>query len=248
MTRTNGALGTAKARAAVPAPRSRPSPDLVVLVGMGSLLALLAVAIVAALLLIVDVNDDAVRLTDREVQYTTAISAAALNAKAIANDERGFLLSGNTEFIEELDVRTGNARAAFAVAASVADTDAQHDAVIEANAGFERWVSALRAETAAFQAGDREEAVASSLGPTRALRKTYERSLAQAQSLGADSIQATSRSVSDASRRSIVILLAYLVIALAIGVFVTIWVLRTVLRLDARPAAARRGGDPSRER
>lgn len=249
MTRTNGTLGTAtKPRAGVQPRRARPSPDLVVLVGMGSLLALLAVAIVAALLLIVDVNDDATRLTDREIQYATAISAAALNAKAIANDERGFLLSGRTEFIDELDVRTGNARAAFAVAASVADTAAQHDAAIDANAGFERWVSALRADTATFQSGDQEEAVATSLGPTRALRKTYERSLAQAQSLGADSIQSASRSVSDTSRRSVVILLAYLVVALAIGVFVTGWVLRTVLRPTLELPQPGAGGDSARIR
>ena len=208
----------------------RLSPDLGLLVGMGSLLALLAVAIVAALLLIVDLNDDTTELTDNQIEYTTAINAAALNAKAIANDERGFLLSGNPEFIQELETRTGRARAAFAVAASEADSDAQRQAVIDANAGFERWLNELRRETATFRAGDREKAVAISLGPTRTLRKTYERSLAHAQDLGVDAVQSAGTSVSDASTRSVAILLAYLVVALAIGIVVTWWVLRKVLR------------------
>jgi hypothetical protein len=207
----------------------RLSPDLGLLFGMGSLLALLAVAIVAAVLLIVDLNDDGTQLTDNEIQYATAINAAALNAKAIANDERGFLLSGNPEFVHEVETRTGRARAAFAVAASEADSDAQRQAVIEANAGFERWLRALRGELATFRAGDRERAVATSLGPTRTLRKRYERLLAHAQELGADAVLAGS-SVSSVSTRSVAILLGYLVVALAIGIVVTGWVVRKVLR------------------
>ena len=223
--------------------RGRLSPDLGVLVGMGSLLALLAVAIVAALLLIVDLNDDATQLTENQIQYATAIDAAALNAKAIANDERGFLLSGNPEFVEQLETRTGNARAAFAVASSEADNDAQRQAVFVANAGFERWLRALRGEIATFRAGDREKAVATSLGRTRALRKTYEKSLARAQDLGVEAVQSARSSVSARSTRSVAILLAYLVAALAIGIGVTGWVVRKVLRrrpseqigVDARP-------------
>ena len=208
----------------------RLSPDLGVLVGMGSLLALLAVAIVAALLLIVELNDDATQLTDNQVQYATAIDAAALNAKAIANDERGFLLSGNPEFVEELETRRGNARAAFAVALSEADNDAQRQAVIEANAGFEDWLRALRSEITTFRAGYRRKAVVTSLGPTRDLRKTYETSIAHAQDLGVDAVQSARSSVSATSTRSVAILLAYLVVALAIGMVVTGWVVRKVLR------------------
>jgi methyl-accepting chemotaxis protein len=221
--------GTVKRPLALAPPRApRLSPDVQVVVGIVSLLALLAVAIVTAVLLIVDVKDDATQLTEREVLYATAISAAALNAKAIANDERGFLLSGRREFIRELDVRIGNARAAFAVASSSADTAAQHEAVVEANVGFERWVAALNEETAIYEAGEREEAVETSLGPTRALRKAYERSLARAQALGADSLESAQGSVSATTRRSIVILLAYLVLALAVGIFVARSILRTL--------------------
>jgi CHASE3 domain sensor protein len=223
--------------------RGRLSPDLGVLVGMGSLLALLAVAIVAAVLLIVDLNDDATQLTDSQIQYATAIDAAALNAKAIANDERGFLLSGNPEFVEELETRTGNARAAFAVALSESDNDAQRQAVIAATAGFERWLRAVRGEIAIYRAGDLERAVATSLGRTRTLRKTYEKSLAHAQDLGVDAVQSARSSVSARSTRSVAILLAYLIVALAIGIGVTGWVVRKVLRrrpseqigVDARP-------------
>jgi methyl-accepting chemotaxis protein len=211
-------------------------PEARVLVGMGSLLVLVAVAILAAVLLMVGLNDDATQLTDNQVQYATAIDAAALNAKAMANHERGFLLSGNPEFIREIDRETGKARAALIVAANEATGTAQYDAVIEANAGFERWVVALRRETERFQAGDREQAVKTSLGPTRALRKSYERSLARAQALGVDAVQSARSSVSSAARISIAILLGYLVFALAVGILVTWWVVRTALRSAREPA------------
>jgi hypothetical protein len=38
----------------------------------------------------------------------------------------------------------------------------------------------MRGEAVTFQAGDRRGAIAASLGPDRALRKSYERSLANA--------------------------------------------------------------------
>jgi methyl-accepting chemotaxis protein len=196
---------------------------------MLTLLALVAAAIAGAVLLIVDLNNDATQFTDRQVEYATAIQAAALNAKGIANDERGFLLSGEREFIREIDVRTGNARAAFSVAADAAEGP-QREAVAQAHEGFEHWVQAVRLETATFQAGNREQAVSASLGPTRALRKSYERSLARARALGVNAIESGRSSVAATSSRSVTILLAYLLVALAIGIVLTLWVVRTVLR------------------
>jgi len=118
-----------------------------------------------------------------------SVAAAALTAKGIANDERGFLMTGNGRFIEEADRRVQRARASFAVSAAAASGRGQQDAVAEARAGFERWVSAVRREFAAFRSGDRRGPTAASLGPNRALRKRYEAARARAQALGIGAIR-----------------------------------------------------------
>jgi hypothetical protein len=65
-----------------------------VLAGVGALLALLAVAVAVAVILIVSLEDDANELSQRHVLYAAAIHEAALSAKGMANDQRGYLLSG----------------------------------------------------------------------------------------------------------------------------------------------------------
>ena len=86
-----------------------------------------------------------------------------------------------------------------------------------------------------------------SLGPDRELRKSYEASLARAQTLGANSIQSAQNSVAAASSRSVRILLTYLLIAMTIGVGVAYWLVRSIaipvyrlvtLLTDAQPFAA----------
>ena len=208
----------------------RLTPDLQVLVGIGGLLALVAAAVVMAVLLIVGLRNDAAELAGSQVEYATAVETAALNAKGIANDERGFLMSGRAEFLRQIEDRTAAARAAFAAAALEAGDGPRRRAVDEASAGFERWIDALNAELVTFRAGDREAAVTASLGPTRALRKTYEASLARADALGHRGIESATSSVSATSSRSVAILLVYLLVALTAGVGVTLWIVRAILR------------------
>jgi methyl-accepting chemotaxis protein len=98
--------------------RHRLASDVQVLIGVGSLLALLAVAVGLAVILIVSFEDDATGDARRHVLYATAINEAALSAKGIANDQRGFLLSGNPEYLGEIRARTTEARSAFALAAT----------------------------------------------------------------------------------------------------------------------------------
>jgi methyl-accepting chemotaxis protein len=202
-----------------------------VLVGMGIPLGLMAVAILVGAVLMFGLRQDATHLTDSQIQYATAINAAAVNAKAIANDERGFLLSGSREFIRQLDNRTIRAREAFAVAMSEADSRDQRRAVRAANEGFEAWIHALHEETAIFDAGDRERAIEISLTSTRTMRKEYETSLAHAQDLGVDAIQSGRSEVSESATRSLEIVLGYLVVALVLGAAVAAWI---VLRLRRR--------------
>ena len=209
--------------------RRRLGSDLQVLIGVGGLLALLALAVGVAAFLIVSLEDDT-DVSNRHVQYATAIHEAALSAKSMANEQRGFLLSKDPEYLEQLETDNVDARSAFASAAGSAVSAAQRDAVAEARAGFERWLRALRADIAAFQSGDEDSAVQGSLGATRQLRKTYERSLADAYALGVRSIDSANSSLSTSASRGVTILLVYLAIALVIGVAVALWVVRAILK------------------
>jgi methyl-accepting chemotaxis protein len=201
-----------------------------VAVAIGSLVAMVAVCILVAVLLIVGLKEDQAQITTREVPYASAIAAAALSAKGIANDERGFLLTRDPKFIDELERRMGSARVAFDAAADAADTDEQRQAVADARSGFEQWVRALRSELATFQASTRRIETEAAIAPARELRKTYESSLAKADAQATSAIQSRETSVSDAASRSVIILLACLPIALVIGCAIALWIVRTILR------------------
>jgi CHASE3 domain sensor protein len=210
--------------------RRRVTPDPRVLIGLGSLVALLAGAVGVAVFLIAALEGDTRDLSDRPFQYATAIHQAALDAKALANHERGFLISGDEEFVEQLEVEAADARAAFTAAERYAVDARVRQATVEARAGFERWLTSSQRDITAFRAGDEEAAIKSSLTTTRELRKTYEESLRRAHALGLQSIDAARNSLSESASRSVTLLLVYLAVALVAGVAVAIWVVRWILR------------------
>ena len=209
--------------------RHRLASEVQVLIGVGSLLALLAVAVGLAVLLIVSFEDDATDDAQRHVLYATAIHEAALDAKSIANHQRGFLLSGDPEFSIEIRNETAAARSKFTLAESYA-VDSQRAAVEKSRAEFERWLVAMQGDLATHRLGDRERAIDDSLGATRQLRKTYEQSLAHAYALGVRSIESATDSLSSSATRSVTFLLTYLALALVVGVAVALWVVRAILK------------------
>jgi hypothetical protein len=118
---------------------------------------------------------------------------------------------------------TVEARSALAAAEGYAVGASQREYVDAARAGFERWLRALYSDIAAYRRGSQDQAIQASLGSTRQLCKTCERSLADAYALGARSIESATSSLSSSASRSVTILLVYLVIALLIGLGVTMW-------------------------
>jgi CHASE3 domain sensor protein len=116
--------------------RFRPPFAAQVGLGLGGLLALLLIAITVALIMVVTVRQDESSISDRDLPYGSAVAAAALNAKGIATDQRGFLLTGDQSFITEAGQRVSDARTAFAAAQNVATTAAQRDAIRHASTGF----------------------------------------------------------------------------------------------------------------
>jgi methyl-accepting chemotaxis protein len=216
--------------ASQPARKRRLRPRLAVRVslGLGGLLALLIAAITVALIMVVTVRHDQTSLSDRDVPYANAVATAALNAKGIATDERGFLLTGDQRFIAEADQRVSDARTAFVAAVNAATNAVQRDAVHRAYSGFEGWVQAVYNEFASFKAGHHSAAITDSLGPERTMRKSYEHSLATAQAAGQRTIDSASNSASATSSRSMIILVATLIVAIVLGSAVVYWLFHTI--------------------
>jgi CHASE3 domain sensor protein len=194
------------------------------LAAIGLLLAVLAVSIVVAVVSIVSLDSDRTVLQGTNVPYSVAIATAALNAKGMANDERGYLLSGRREFLDLLDQHLLNVRTAFAAAAFAADGARQHGAVDQAHARFERWVLAIRGQFKAFQAGRRAAAARAALGQGREQRRSYEVALVDAEVAGLTPIELKNNPL--VSTGWVAILLLYLLLAVAICVALTVWLLR----------------------
>jgi CHASE3 domain sensor protein len=193
------------------------------LAAIGLLLAVLAVSILLAVVSIVSLRSDRTVLQDTNVPYSVAIATAALNAKGMANDERGYLLSGRREFLDLLDQHLLNVRTAFAAAAFAADGARQHGAVEQSHARFERWVLAIRGQFKAFQSGRREAAARAALGQGREQRRSYEASLVDAEAAGLTPIKLNNPFVSTGW---VAFLLLSLLLAVAICVALTVWLLR----------------------
>jgi CHASE3 domain sensor protein len=194
------------------------------LAAIGLLLAVLAVSILLAVVSIVSLRSDRTVLQDTNVPYAVAIATAALNAKGMANDERGYLLSGRREFLDLLDQHLLNVRTAFASAAFAADGARQHGAVDQAHARFERWVLAIRGQFKAFQTGRRAAAARAALGQGREQRRSYEASLVDAEAAGLTPIELRNNPL--VSTGWVAILLVSLLLAVAICVALTVWLLR----------------------
>jgi methyl-accepting chemotaxis protein len=210
-----------------PTPNER-STDLKVVAAAAILVGLVAVAVALAATFVVALTSGA-NAVEGQARYSAAVDAAALHAKGMANNERGFLIDGDEAFITQLEGRAELVRAAFAAAAEAAD-ETQRSTVAEAREGFERWLDTLGEEVAIYQAGDRDAAIEMSLGQTRTLRWAYEGWLTDAATLGANGFQGATASVAEASTVSLLVLIGYLVVAIAAAVAIALWVIRAILR------------------
>jgi methyl-accepting chemotaxis protein len=215
----------------VPVPRKRGVPiGFQVSAGIGGLLLLVLLVAVLAMAALMRLTGSAERLDDHYVPYATSLSTAQLGAKGMANDERGFLLTGDDVFVSEAHARAAEVRAAFASAAQAAVTTDQRQAVISAETQFERWADGVTTEIAMYHSGKRAAASTWSMGAGREMRKRYEDALAAATTRTDHAIVSHTAALSTFASESIGVLTGALVLLLAIGVAVTIWLIRTVLR------------------
>jgi CHASE3 domain sensor protein len=203
--------------------------DIRMVAGLGVMLVLVILGIVIAVWLILDLRRTTTDFTEREIEYAAAIGDIALVSKTLANDERGFLISGSDEFLRQFEGRTAQLNEAFSRAYANADSE-QWLAVDRAKQSFDAWHDETTRNMARFAAGNRDAAIEASLEQTRVLRKEYEARLSGTQSLAKFEIEAASDEVAATITRSLVILIGYLAVAVAIGSFIAVWLLQSVLK------------------
>ena len=198
-----------------------------VVLALATLLGLLTLTILLAVVLVARLGSAETRINDQQVPFATSVDAAALAAKGVANDERGFLITGDRRYLGEAHARIVRARMAFAGAVQAASTEEERRTVGQAGESFETWVIRLQDEFATYPK-DRAAAVKASLGDTRELRKAYETDLANAQSLAATSLADGNASIAGSAAHSRNLLLGCLLVVLAAGLVIGWWLVRLV--------------------
>jgi methyl-accepting chemotaxis protein len=199
----------------------------------GLLAALVAAAALLGVAQVGSLHDGQQQLRDRYVPHLDALSQAALHAKGAANDERGFLISGDAQFSDGVRERMDAARAALDDAVEADPSTA--GAVDGIRAGMTAWSEAAEAEFVLYRV-DRQAALQAADG-TRAIRKSYEELLETALDGGRAEVAAAVAGSGDdaaAARRDLLLLLA---VAVAVAGAVT-W---RMSRAIARPVAALSG-------
>ncbi|AGZ38980.1 methyl-accepting chemotaxis protein [Actinoplanes friuliensis] len=151
---------------------------------------------------------------------------AALAAKGAANDERGYLIAGDTEFRDEALGRQEAVDQQLAVARSLG-LPAEQATIDKIKAGTDTWFSALDAEFKTFVT-DRPAAVAAALGATRDLRKTYEEQFA-AEGDRADAALIAGRDFDATVGSTRLNLIWTIVIALGLSILLALWVARMII-------------------
>jgi methyl-accepting chemotaxis protein len=197
-----------------------------IIASFGLLLAILVGSNALALQRLSALEDAERHTTEQVVPYVNDLQSAALSAKGMANDERGFLLSGDAKFAAEVEERKGKVHEALDRAARI-DGGKHAGDVGQIRAPFDAWTDALRAEFTLF-ATDEDAARARALGANRDLRKTYEQQFTAALDRAITAQNTSSdaaKRAADNGRRLVLLLLA---LAAFVAVVVGAWLLRSV--------------------
>jgi methyl-accepting chemotaxis protein len=166
--------------------------------------------------------------------YMNSLHNIGLTAKATANDERGYLLTGDAEFLSEIEERLAKVDGYLEEARGAA-TDDQSAYLDEIEGGLDAWSASMQSEFQLY-AQDPGAGIALAFGATRDLRKGYEEALAagleeaEAELMAGASYEET---VSDAVRTMIIVCALGVLLAVGLGYVVARAVRRSLSRLQA---------------
>jgi methyl-accepting chemotaxis protein len=140
-------------------------------------------------------------------------------AKGAANDERGYLMTGDPTFIDEIHAKRDAvvypalADAAKIYPASSAETKAVNSIV----AGYKKWATARDAELKQYST-DHKGAIDLALGSNRDLRKAYEATIDEAVAIADAGVKSSDSSFTSTSASATWVLIVFLAFALLTGV------------------------------
>ena len=179
---------------------------------------------------------------ERTTEISAEVGKVAVTAKAIANDERGFLLSGDDEFLTEISERTEKVRASFDAAAAMAE-GVVATKLAAARTSFDSWIALVEKEPAMYAANP-ATATAFALEQSRSARKASEGLLAEISEISSAETTTASAGVDERVDLAMLLLGAVLALVIALAVAGGVWVARSVDRpLRALADAARRAAD-----
>jgi methyl-accepting chemotaxis protein len=194
------------------------------IVGVAALLALLAASLVVSYALLGRIDSSRTKLTSRTAPYFAALSDAAVSAKGVANDERGYLLTGDSTFLDEISKRVAKVHASIAQADKVYPTGSQEERLAaHITSGFDAWLAAIQSEFTLYKT-DAKTATDNALGPNRDLRKAYEALFDQAHDVSAADLAQADRSLHGSVSSARTTLLVTFLLALAVGLGVAFWI------------------------
>jgi methyl-accepting chemotaxis protein len=173
--------------------------------------------------------------------YLSGLYSAALAAKAAANDERGYLLTGSQVFVDETRERRTVQRDGLAKARAAASGAAERDAVDRIEAGLAAFNTGVD-RVFALYATDQAAAITLSVGSNRDLRKAYEKEFDTATQFAERGVTTTSAEayrIADRIRMLLLVILGFVVLA---GGVVGTAVMRSIGRPLARAVAILEAG------
>src|SRR3954454_8207141 len=163
----------------------------------------------------------------RDVPYITNLNNAALESKAAANDERGYLIGGDTTFRDESLGRQAKVDGYLDTASGLAAAT-QQATVAKIKTDVDRWFTALQAEFTQFPT-DPKAAVTAALGTNRDLRKTYETGFSKEVSRASEALIA-GKQFDTTVRSTRLGLVATISLALVLALILAIAVTRMIVR------------------
>ncbi len=174
---------------------------------------------------------------DRSVRFATHLSAAAVEAKATANDERGFLLTGDAEFRDGITERNATVVKELQAAAAAAPSREIRDDVGQIRERYVAWTEAIDAEFD-LAAENRAAAIDLALEKNRELRKGYEAIIEEATSDANREVAASFAALEDDAARSRTVVIVMIVLLVLASIAVGFGLLRGV-RGALRPVLGR---------
>jgi diguanylate cyclase (GGDEF)-like protein len=212
---------------------------------MGRVVRVLAVATLVAIAAVAvslsqlsSLRESEFELTELAMPYERLLATAALAAKSAANDERGYLLTHNDEFLKELrELRDPVVRTSLDKAVTLFPDNSIHTREVKAiREDYDTWARA-RDEAINDQSISQANAVQLSMGANRQLRKSYEQGFSRAIDLSRDSVNGSHQRFVHGLNMAQRITIAFSVSAVAGAIFLLLWVMRA-MRSDHRKLAA----------